>query len=76
MNIKTRPPIARMSRILGELRAGRRVNCQRIAKDLEVCPKTIQRDLIFMRDRLGIQITYDPRQYCFRIHGKAGASLL
>lgn len=76
MNIKTRPPIARMSRILGELRAGRMVNCQRIAKDLEVCPKTIQRDLDFMRDRLGIPIFYDPSRYCYQIRGKAGASLL
>ena len=48
-------------RIHGQLKAGDYPNCRKIADDLEVSSKTIQRDIDFMRDRLGLPIEYDPQ---------------
>jgi len=76
VNIKTRPPIVRMHRILGLLKAGKAVNCQRLGAELEVCSKTIQRDLDFLRDRLCVPITYDSSAYTFRIRPGSKASIL
>ena len=76
MNISTRPPIVRMNRILEDLKAGRAVNCQRLGAELEVSYKTIQRDIDFLRDRLGIEITYEPTAYSFRIRPGAKVSIL
>ena len=47
-------------RIHGQLKAGDFPNCRKIADELEVSSKTIQRDIDFMRDRLGLPIDYDP----------------
>ena len=47
-------------RIHGQLKAGDFPNCRKIAQDLEVSAKTIQRDIDFMRDRLGLPIEYNP----------------
>jgi proteasome accessory factor B len=38
---------------------GKYPNCTKVGKRLEVSPKTIQRDLEFMRDRLGLPIEYE-----------------
>ena len=40
-------------------------NCRKIAQQLEVSPKTIQRDIDFMRYRLGLPIEYDPLRFGF-----------
>lgn len=42
-----------------KLDSDRYPNCSTVGKRLEVSPKTIQRDLEFMRDRLGLPIEYD-----------------
>ncbi|MFL6540992.1 MAG: helix-turn-helix transcriptional regulator, partial [Chthoniobacterales bacterium] len=47
-------------RIHSQLKAGDFPNCRKIADELEVSTKTIQRDIDFMRDRLGLPIEYDP----------------
>ncbi len=52
-------------RIHGQLKAGDFPNCRKIADDLEVSSKTIQRDIDFMRDRLGLPIEYDPLRVGF-----------
>lgn len=54
-----RPPLERMLRIHDALRAGRRPTATRLARELEVSTKTIQRDLDFMRDRLGLPVDFD-----------------
>ena len=53
-------------RIHGQLKAGDYPNCRKIAEALEVSSKTIQRDIDFMRDRLGLPIEYDPLRVGFR----------
>lgn len=56
----SRPPLERMMRIHGQLKAGDFPNCRKMAEALEVSSKTIQRDIDFMRDRLGLPIEYEP----------------
>lgn len=40
------------------VRAARYPNCSTLAKEIEVTPKTIQRDINFMRDQLGLPLEY------------------
>lgn len=63
--LATRPPLERFQTIHRILRAGKtddgdRPNCATLARLLEVSSKTVQRDIDFMRDRLGAPIDYDP----------------
>ena len=47
-----------MLHLHGLLQAGRFPNCRRLAKELEVSAKTVQRDIEFMRDQLELPIDY------------------
>jgi proteasome accessory factor B len=61
----SRPPLARMMLVHAQLKSGDYPNCRKIASQLEVSTKTIQRDIDFMRDRLGLPIEYDPLRFGF-----------
>jgi proteasome accessory factor B len=61
----SRPPLERMLRLHEKLKAGSLPNCRKLAEELEVSPKTIQRDIDFMRDRLGLPIEYDQLHFGF-----------
>jgi predicted DNA-binding transcriptional regulator YafY len=61
----SRPPLQRMMLMHERIKAGAFPNCRRLADELEVSPKTIQRDIDFMRDRLGFPIEYDPVRFGF-----------
>lgn len=61
----TRPPMERMWRIHQEVAAGGYPNCQGLAVELEVSPKTVMRDVEFMRDRLGLPLDYDAVRHGF-----------
>src|SRR3954465_3070679 len=61
----SRPPLERMMRLHAALKAKKFPNCQKIAAELEVSAKTIQRDIDFMRYRLGLPIDYHPREFGF-----------
>lgn len=52
-------------RLHAQLKSRAFPNCRKLAADLEVSPKTIQRDIDFMRDRLGLPIEYDPLEFGF-----------
>ena len=54
----SRPPLERMALISRWLREGRRLTRNLVAAELEVDAKTIERDIDFMRDRLGYQIDW------------------
>lgn len=58
-----RPPLERMMRIHQEIAHGGFPNCRSMAERLEVSAKSIQRDLTFMRDRLGLPLEYDATKY-------------
>lgn len=47
------------------LQARKFPNCQKLARDLEVSSKTIQRDIEFMRSQLGLPIEYDQLHFGF-----------
>src|SRR5688572_27947292 len=61
----SRPPLERMMRLHALLKARRFPNCQKIGAELEVSAKTNQRDIDFMRYRLGLPIEYHPQEYGF-----------
>jgi predicted DNA-binding transcriptional regulator YafY len=47
------------------LRAGRYPNACTAARELEVCPRTVHRDLAFLRDSCGAPLVFDPRRNGF-----------
>jgi len=61
----SRPPLERMMRLHAALKGRHFPNCQKIATELEVSAKTIQRDIDFMRYRLGLPIDYHPQEFGF-----------
>lgn len=61
--LHSRPPLERMLRIHQAIQSGRFPNATKLAAELEVSTKSIQRDLDFMRDRLELPIEYHPQQF-------------
>src|SRR5215831_1941151 len=61
----SRPPLERMMQIHSRLKDRRLPNCRKMAEQLEVSSKTIQRDIEFMRYRLGLPIEYDRLRFGF-----------
>ena len=57
--LHTRPPLDRMQQIFQAIKSGEFPNRHRLAADIEVTIKTIQRDLDFMRERLNLPIAFD-----------------
>lgn len=57
--LHTRPPLDRMQQIFQAIKSGEFPNRHRLAADIEVTTKTIQRDIDFMRERLRLPIAYD-----------------
>lgn len=64
-SLHSRPPLERMMRMHARLQSGRYPNCRKLAAELEVSSKTVQRDLDFMRYRLGLPIEYDQLHFGF-----------
>lgn len=52
-------------RLHEKLKAGAFPNCRKLADELKVSTKTIQRDIDFMRDRLNLPIEYDQLHFGF-----------
>lgn len=52
-----------MMRLHVLLQSGKYPNCQSVAREFEVAPKTIQRDIDYMRYQLGAEIEYDPVKF-------------
>src|SRR5690349_24845852 len=65
VGLYSRPPLERMMRMHERLKAGRFPNCRKLAAELEVSSKTVQRDIDFMRYRLGLPIEYDQLHFGF-----------
>ena len=59
----SRPPLERMLRIHQAIQAGGFPNATRLAAELEVSTKTINRDIDFMRDRLDLPIEYEGSRF-------------
>ena len=65
ISLHSRPPLERMMRMHQRLKAGRYPNCRKLAEELEVSTKTVQRDIDFMRYSLGLPIEYDQLHFGF-----------
>lgn len=55
-----------MLQIHETLRTGDPTNCNKLAQALEVSARTVQRDIDFMRDQLGLPIEYEPTERALR----------
>lgn len=60
---RTRRPLERIYRIHELVMRKHYPNCRTIAEELEVTPKTIQRDISFMRDELDLPLAYHEREH-------------
>ena len=69
----SRPPLPRMEYIYQRIRTERRPNCSTLARALEVSPKTVQRDIDFMRFQLELPIEYDRLRHGFYFGSAVGA---
>lgn len=58
MKLASRPPIERMSLIARLLQRDGAFSAQAVAERLEVNLETVERDIHFMRDRLGYELKY------------------
>lgn len=67
----TRPPIERIVRIFDLLRQGGVVTRRKLAATLDVNIRTVQRDLDFLRERLGGGVEFDARAGTYRLVGSA-----
>ncbi|MDF1826623.1 MAG: HTH domain-containing protein, partial [Verrucomicrobiales bacterium] len=54
----TRRPIERIFTIHQAIQRGRFPNCRQLAEQIEVTQKTIQRDITFMQNDLGLPLAY------------------
>jgi proteasome accessory factor B len=63
--LHSRPPLARMMHMHARLQSRRYPNCRKLANELEVSAKTVQRDIDFMRYSLGLPIEYDQPHFGF-----------
>lgn len=66
----TRRPFERMHRIHEAIRSGRLPNCSSLARELEVTPKTVMRDISFMRDSFKLPLEYDGAAHGYRYTGE------
>lgn len=66
MKCASRPPLARMMAIDQAVREGRWPNATILANELEVDPRTIRRDITYMRDQLGVPLEYDSHRNGYR----------
>ncbi len=59
----SRPPLARMLRIHDLLRQNKFPNCRQLAEEIEVVPRTIARDIEFMKYHLNLPIEYNQSRH-------------
>jgi hypothetical protein len=75
MKLSSRPPIYRMSQIRRHLVGGKPFNAASIARELEVVPETIHRDIYFMRDFLNYEFNFDHKTNSYTGHPPAITTL-
>jgi proteasome accessory factor B len=67
--LQSRPPLARMMRIHEEIQSNRLPNATRLSRIFETSTKTINRDIGFMRDQLGLPVEWDAEANGYRYTG-------
>ncbi len=69
----SRPPLERMMRIHAAIQSGKYPNATKLANEMEVSTKSIQRDIEFMRDRMDLPIEYDGSRFGYFYTGDVGS---
>lgn len=64
----SRRPLHRIQIIHEAIKEGGFPNCRSLAERLEVTDKTVQRDICFMRDDLGLPLEYDRAMHGYTYH--------
>lgn len=64
-----RTATVRMMNIFEAVKNGSYPNCRKLADQFEVQPKTIQRDITYMRDQMGIELTYNKQLHGYELAG-------
>lgn len=64
-----RTATVRMVKIFEAVQAGDFPNCKTLADRLEVTRKTVQRDITYMRDQMGIALCYNQSQHGYELIG-------
>ena len=67
MGSSPRSPLARIAFIDRAIRAGGWPNANTLARDLEVSARTVQRDIIFLRDRLQAPVEFDSHRHGYHL---------
>jgi len=62
MKVASRPPLRRLALIDRLIRSGQHPNASSIARELEVNPRTVHRDLEFLRDSWGAPLEFSHRR--------------
>ena len=65
-----RTATVRMMSIFDSVKNGNYPNCRKLADLFEVQPKTIQRDITYMRDQMGIDLQYNPQLHGYELVGE------
>jgi predicted DNA-binding transcriptional regulator YafY len=69
----TRPPLQRMLHIHSAIQRGKFPNANTLARELEMSPRSIARDLEFMRDRLQLPLCYHEIEHGYYYDGEVAA---
>lgn len=64
-----RTATVRMMKIFEAVKSGSYPNCRKLADQFEVQPKTIQRDITYMRDQMGIELIYNKQLHGYELSG-------
>jgi predicted DNA-binding transcriptional regulator YafY len=72
-SLHSRPPLERMLRIHQALQSGKFPNASTLALEIEVAPKTIHRDIEFMRDRMNLPIQFNVGRNGYFYDGEVSA---
>jgi predicted DNA-binding transcriptional regulator YafY len=72
-SLRSRPPLERMLRIHQALQSGKFPNATSLALEIEVVPKTIHRDIEFMRDRMNLPIQFSTARNGYFYDGEVSA---
>jgi predicted DNA-binding transcriptional regulator YafY len=72
-SLRSRPPLERMLRIHQALQSGKFPNASGLASEIEVTPKTIHRDIEFMRDRMNLPIQFNAAHNGYFYDGEVSA---
>ena len=65
-----RTATVRMMNIFDSVKNGSFPNCRKLAEQFEVKPKTIQRDITYMRDQMGIELHYNQQLHGYELLGE------